>query len=81
MTRAAAVEVQRQKSGPRTRHRRLPRSTVGFLALHGGSLERDTDRIAEEAAGASGASLYALRQPDDRWIADYVRLRFTMRKP
>lgn len=23
----------------------------------------------------------ALRQPDGRWIADYVRLRFTMRKP
>lgn len=23
----------------------------------------------------------ALRQPDGRWVADYVRLRFTMRKP
>jgi phage replication-related protein YjqB (UPF0714/DUF867 family) len=44
------------------------RSTVGFLALHGGSLERETDVIAREAAAASGASLYALVQPDDlRW--------------
>ena len=43
-------------------------SAFGFLAPHGGSLERGTDVVAAAAAGRSGASLYALRQPDDlRW--------------
>jgi phage replication-related protein YjqB (UPF0714/DUF867 family) len=51
------------------------RWTVGFLALHGGSLERETDHIAREAAEAAGASLYALRQPDDlRWHIPSVRM-------
>jgi len=51
------------------------RSTVGFLALHGGSLERETDQIAREAAEAAGASLYALCQPDDlRWHIPSVRM-------
>ena len=39
------------------------RSTFGFLAFHGGSLERGTDRIAAEAARISGASVYAVVQP------------------
>ena len=44
------------------------RSEVGFLAFHGGSLERMTDVIAAEAASRAGASLYAVRQPVDlRW--------------
>jgi phage replication-related protein YjqB (UPF0714/DUF867 family) len=44
------------------------RSTVGFLAFHGGSLERQTDVIARDAAARAGASLYAVVQPDDlRW--------------
>lgn len=44
------------------------RSTFGFMAFHGGSLEEGTDLIAERAAEASGASLYAVRQPADlRW--------------
>ena len=44
------------------------RSGFGFLAFHGGSLERMTDRIAAEAAERSGASLYAVVQPPDmRW--------------
>lgn len=45
------------------------RSTrVGFLAFHGGSLERMTDVIAAEAAARSGTSLYAVRQPPElRW--------------
>jgi phage replication-related protein YjqB (UPF0714/DUF867 family) len=44
------------------------RSTFGFLAFHGGSLERRTDRIATEAAERCGASLYAVVQPPDlRW--------------
>jgi phage replication-related protein YjqB (UPF0714/DUF867 family) len=44
------------------------RSRFGFMAFHGGNLERGTDLVASEAAGASGASLYAVRQPADlRW--------------
>lgn len=39
------------------------RSSFGFLAFHGGSLERMTDRVASEAAERSGASLYAVVQP------------------
>lgn len=50
-------------------------STIGFLALHGGSLERETDRIAREAAERAGASLYAVCQPDDlRWHVPSVRM-------
>jgi phage replication-related protein YjqB (UPF0714/DUF867 family) len=44
------------------------RSEVGFLALHGGSLERGTAELAAAAADHGGASLYAIRQPEDlRW--------------
>ena len=44
------------------------RSSIGLLAIHGGSLERDTDAIAAEAASSSSASLYAVLQPEDlRW--------------
>jgi phage replication-related protein YjqB (UPF0714/DUF867 family) len=39
------------------------RSTFGFMAFHGGNLEEGTDTIAAAAAEASGASLYAVRQP------------------
>jgi phage replication-related protein YjqB (UPF0714/DUF867 family) len=43
-------------------------SCFGFMAIHGGSLERGTAEIAAAAAGASGASLYAVEQPADlRW--------------
>jgi phage replication-related protein YjqB (UPF0714/DUF867 family) len=44
------------------------RSTFGFMAFHGGNLEEGTDTIAAAAAEASGASLYAVRQPEGlRW--------------
>jgi phage replication-related protein YjqB (UPF0714/DUF867 family) len=44
------------------------RGPVGFMAIHGGSLERGTAEIAAAAAGAAGASLYAVEQPPDlRW--------------
>lgn len=44
------------------------RSRFGFLAFHGGSLERGTDTIAVAAADRAGASLYVVRQPPDlRW--------------
>ena len=39
------------------------RSRVGFLAFHGGNLERMTDEIASVAAVRSDSSLYAVRQP------------------
>ena len=41
----------------------LRSGAVGFLALHGGSSERRTEVIAEDAASRSGASLYAIVQP------------------
>jgi phage replication-related protein YjqB (UPF0714/DUF867 family) len=41
------------------------RSRFGLMAFHGGNLERGTDVIAAAAAERSGASLYAVRQPDD----------------
>jgi phage replication-related protein YjqB (UPF0714/DUF867 family) len=40
------------------------RSRIGFLAFHGGSLERMTDVIAIDAAARAGASVYAVVQPD-----------------
>lgn len=44
------------------------RSAFGFMAFHGGNLEVGTDGVAEAAAEAAGASLYAVRQPDGlRW--------------
>jgi phage replication-related protein YjqB (UPF0714/DUF867 family) len=39
------------------------RSTVGFMALHGGSQDRGTAQIARRAAALSGASYYAIVQP------------------
>lgn len=43
------------------------RSSFGFMAFHGGSLERVTDEIASAAAERAGASLYAVIQPPDLW--------------
>jgi phage replication-related protein YjqB (UPF0714/DUF867 family) len=40
------------------------RGPVGFMAYHGGALEAMTDVIAERAARRSGASFYAVIQPD-----------------
>lgn len=39
------------------------RSRFGFMAFHGGNLERMTDEIAAVAAERSGSSLYVVRQP------------------
>jgi phage replication-related protein YjqB (UPF0714/DUF867 family) len=39
------------------------RSTFGFLAIHGGGLEKMTDVIAERAAAAADASVYVVRHP------------------
>jgi phage replication-related protein YjqB (UPF0714/DUF867 family) len=44
------------------------RSNLGFMAIHGGSLERGTAEIATAAADAGGASFYTVEQPPDlRW--------------
>ena len=44
------------------------RSSFGFMAFHGGSLEQKTDDIALAAAERSGASVYAVVQPPGfRW--------------
>lgn len=40
------------------------RSRFGFMAIHGGGLERMTDVIAERAADAAGASVYTVHHPD-----------------
>ena len=40
-------------------------SRFGFMAIHGGGLERMTDVIAERAAEQCGASLYLLKHPRD----------------
>jgi len=40
------------------------RSPFGFMAFHGGALERQTDRIAIAAADAAGASLYVVSHPE-----------------
>ena len=43
-------------------------SRFGFLAFHGGSLERLTDEIASAAAERAAASYYAVLQPPEfRW--------------
>lgn len=50
------------------------RSSVGFLALHGGSQDRGTHEIASRAAERSGASYYAIVQPRD------LRVHLTSRR-
>ena len=42
------------------------RSRFGFLAFHGGPVERVTTMIARMAAERSGSSFYAIDQPEDR---------------
>lgn len=41
------------------------RSRLGFMAYHGGTLEKTTDAIAREAAELSGASYYGVVQTDE----------------
>jgi len=41
------------------------RGSFGFMAIHGGSLERATAEVARAAAERCGASLYAVEQPED----------------
>lgn len=48
-----------------TEHHEL-RSSFGFLAYHGGALERVTAMIARAAAKRSNATVYTVEQPDHR---------------
>lgn len=58
------------------REERELRGPVGFMAYHGGALEEQTDVIAREAAEASGASYYAVVQPDTlKWHIPSHRVR------
>lgn len=51
------------------------RSSFGFMAYHGGSLEEHTDVIARLAAEKSGASYYGVHQPPDlKWHIDSHRI-------
>jgi phage replication-related protein YjqB (UPF0714/DUF867 family) len=53
---------------PGVREATVLRSDVGFMAIHGGSLERGTAEVATAAAEAGNASLYTVEQPPDlRW--------------
>lgn len=50
--------------------------TTGVMAYHGGDLEVGTDAVAEAVAEATGASLYAVRQPVGlRWHIPSARCR------
>ncbi len=40
------------------------RSSFGFMAFHGGALEKVTDVVASEAAKSAGASYYGVLHPD-----------------
>ncbi len=52
-------------SDPAVAERHTLGSRFGFLAVHGGGLERMTDVIAERAALLSGASVYVVAHPPD----------------
>src|SRR5256714_5758808 len=67
MSRIVGSVLDELLASPGVAERLVTRSRFGFCALHGG-LEQGTVEIAEAAAAASGASLYAVVQPDNlRW--------------
>ena len=58
-----AARFGRLLGEPGVIERSVLRSPFGFMAYHGGALERQTDRIARAAADAAGASLYVVEHP------------------
>ena len=50
---------------PGMREECILRSTVGFMALHGGSQDRGTEQIARRAAEQVGASFYGILHPSE----------------
>jgi phage replication-related protein YjqB (UPF0714/DUF867 family) len=57
------VDLAELLSMPGIREECILRSTVGFMALHGGSQDRGTEQIAGLAAEQADASYYAIVQP------------------
>ncbi|MGI9646559.1 MAG: poly-gamma-glutamate hydrolase family protein, partial [Ilumatobacteraceae bacterium] len=51
-------------ASPGVEEESILRGPIGVMAYHGGALELMTDVIADRVAGATGASFYAVRQPD-----------------
>ena len=52
------------------------RSRFGFMAFHGGNLEKGTDGVALAAASMADASVYAVVQPPDlRWHIPSTEIR------
>ena len=63
----------------------LPAGVAGWVRTFRTGL-MDVDHIPEAEQAEIGEAVArrteaALRQPDGSWVADYVRLRFSMRKP
>ncbi len=58
-----AVDLAELLALPGIKEECVLRSSVGFMALHGGSQDRGTDQIARRAATQAGASYYAIVQP------------------
>jgi phage replication-related protein YjqB (UPF0714/DUF867 family) len=63
MSRDGASAFGRALAEPGVVERLELRSRFGFMAFHGGALERQTDRLAAAAADAAGASLYTVAHP------------------
>jgi phage replication-related protein YjqB (UPF0714/DUF867 family) len=59
------VELSELLTRPDVTEECVLRSTFGFMAFHGGSLEEMTDIIASRAATMSGASYYGIQLPDN----------------
>ena len=63
----------------------LPTGVAGWVkTFRSGLMDADNIPADEQASIAEAAERRVesvLRQPDGSWIADYVRLRFSMRKP
>jgi phage replication-related protein YjqB (UPF0714/DUF867 family) len=57
-------EFGRALAEPGVVERNVLAGPFGFMAFHGGALERQTDRIATAAAHAAGASLYTVAHPE-----------------
>jgi phage replication-related protein YjqB (UPF0714/DUF867 family) len=62
--RLSTIDLAELLSLPGVEEECVLRSAVGFMALHGGSQDRGTDQLARRAAELSGASYYAIVQPN-----------------
>ena len=53
---------------------------IGFMAYHGGQLEKVTDVVASEAAAAAGASYYGVLQSDEDRVVHLASKRVSPRE-